>query len=98
MPPLPVPSGDAATPGYGERMVEQAGQSEAEASIRAGDLTQSYVGLAYGANRDGGVVYARIAAVHITDGEVTVVNDGVPAGDPRSVLTFLPDQQLHFVR
>lgn len=79
-------------------MGAKAGQTEGEASIAAADLNQTYIGLAYGANRDDGVVYGRIAALHITDDEVTVVNDGVPGGDPRSALVFRPDQELHFIR
>jgi len=79
-------------------MATRAGETDGETSIEAGKLTQQYVGLAYGANRDAGVVYASLAAFQIGPDSVIVVNAGVPGEHPLAVLTFALDEPLHFIR
>ena len=68
--------------------------------LKAGELNESFVGKACAIQaRDGSAVFARIAAIKLTDsGSVTLWFDAVPDDSDIRMMTLGSEQQVYFSR
>lgn len=77
----------------------KAGLASDESGVRAIDLNQTHIGLAFGTNLDDGtVVYGRIAACHLEDDIVLIHMEGVGTGEDYAAVHLKHHEMVYFTQ